>query len=106
MTLEEFQAKHGEAFAYILSNPAFSAGMIFLTIDVMNTIKRLTDEQITSNSVVLLADLRGRLLHETALFTLAVPPEPQGKTELREDYPNAVDEQAEEFLRSNPPPSE
>lgn len=104
-TLEEFQKTHGEAFAHILQNPAFNAGMIHLSIGLMNTIKRLTDDQITNNAVVILSDLRGRLLHETALFTLALPPEPEGKHELQEEYPVAVEEQFAEFQRSHPKPN-
>lgn len=101
-TLEEFQNLHGEAFAHILANPAFNAGMIHLSIDLMNSIKRLSDEQITNNAVVILSDLRGRLLHETAFYTLALTPEPAGKTDLQEEYPLAIDEEFEKFTRNQP----
>lgn len=102
--LEEFQAKHGEAFSSILNNPAFSAGMIFLSIQLTQRIKMLEDHEITQNSVTLLADFRGRLRHESDLISLAVPPEPVGKNDLMENYPNSVEEQFEEHQRNNPPP--
>lgn len=104
-TLEEFQHLHGEAFAHILANPAFNAGMIHLSIDLMNTIKRLSDAEITSNAVVILSDLRGRLLHETAFYTLALAPEPAGKTDLQEEYPLAIDEEFEKFTSNHPKPN-
>lgn len=104
-SLEEFQQLHGEAFAHILANPAFNAGMIHLSIEMTNAIKRLTDAEIAVNSVVILSDFRGRLLHQASLFSLAVPPEPSGKGDPVEEYVNAEDEFFKEHQRSNPAPA-
>lgn len=105
MNLEEFQALHGEAFAHILNNPAFSAGMIHLTIATTNRLKNLTDQEIRDNAAVILSDLRGRLRHEAELIALAVPPEPNGLGDPMEDYPDGIEEHFKETQRNKPVPT-
>lgn len=102
MTTEEFQAQYGEDFARILNSPAFSAGMIHLTIAVTNRVKNLSDEEIQRNSVTILSDLRGRLRHESELIALAIPPEPSIAGDIREEYVDAINEQFAEHQRNNP----
>lgn len=102
--LEEFQQLHGPAMAAILANPAFSAGMIHTTIEAMVKIKNLTDMDITANAVVILADLRGRLLHEASLFALGVPAEVVPEGDPLEDYPDAVEEHFLIEQQRNAPP--
>lgn len=97
--LEEFQKKHGRAWAKIIELPSFNAGMVHLSIQAMETIKRLSDQEIKDNSAIILADLRGRLRHETELFSLPVLIEPEVTDDVREDYPNSIDEHFAEHQR-------
>ncbi len=96
-----FQHSHGEAWAKIIQSEAFSAGMIHLSVKALNDIRLLTDEQITGNSVVILANLRGMLRHESQLFDLPIVQEDTGIPDLPTEYPDQIDELFEEHQRLN-----
>lgn len=70
MTREDFQKDHGKQWAQIVRAPSFQQGMVFLSIQELERIKNLTDEQISTNAVTILSDLRGRLRHEAELMSL------------------------------------
>ncbi len=103
--LEEFQKTHGPQWAKILRMSSFNAGMIYLSVQLMERIRGLSDDEISRNSVVLLSDLRGRLLHESELISLPVPEEPIGTGDIQENYPDAVEELWKETQRQNNQPT-
>lgn len=100
--LEEFQQAHGQQWALILQNPAFSAGMLHLNIQLIEYIKNLSNEQIRNDAPVILADIRGKLLHEHALFSLPIIEPPVVTGEVATEYPNSVDENFDEIERRKP----
>lgn len=103
--IDEFLQKHGAEFSRILRNPSFNAGMILLTLRVMDGIKNLTDDEITRNSLVILSDIRGRLRHETEILSLPVPPEEIDLNEVQEEYVDQIAENFQETQRSAEPPA-
>ncbi len=102
---EDFKKAHGLAWAKILNMRSFTAGMIHLNISMMEEIKHLSDDDITRNSVTILAGLRGRLLHEAALLSLPIMEEESTAqvTELQPEYVVAVDENFKEHQRQTGP---
>lgn len=97
--LQEFQKTHGQQWARIVGMSSFNAGMVHLSIQALDKIRGLTDDEITKNSVTILSDLRGRLQHEHALFSLPVPEEESPTGDIKEDYVDAVDEAFAEHQR-------
>lgn len=101
MTLEEFQDLHGAQFGQVLKLPSFNAALVFLSLQVCEGIKLLTDDQIRDNAVIVLSDLRGRLRHEFELLSLPVPQ--QAPTEqLTEEYVDPAKEAFEQFQKNHP----
>lgn len=100
--LEEFQQAHGQQWALILQNPAFSAGMIFLSIRTIEGIKNISDDEIERNSKIILADLRGRLRHEAEQFALSIRVEPMTTGEPTTEYPDSVEENFAEMELRKP----
>lgn len=103
--LDEFLQKHGAEFSKILRNPSFNAGMILLTLRVMEGVKNLSDDEITRNSLVILSDIRGRLRHETEILSLPTPPEELDVNEVQEEYVDQITENFQESQRTGEPPS-
>lgn len=96
---EQFQKQHGREWASIINQPSFNAGMVHLSVEALDRIRRLTDEEIRENSIIILSDLRGRLWHETELLSLPVIIEAAPTGDIAEEYPNSVDELYQEQLR-------
>ncbi len=99
MTIQEFHKKHGPAWARIANISSFTEGLIFLSLQHTEQIKQLTDEQITSNSVMILAELRGRLRFEAELMALPTMEESVPTPVLREDYVDSEQEAFTEYER-------
>lgn len=97
---EEFQKTHGLQWAKIVNMSSFNAGLIALNMDALDVIRNLTDDQITKNSVTILAALRGRLQHESELFGLPIMTEEPSTGDIREKYPDQIDEAWEETQRA------
>lgn len=100
---EEFKTAHGRQWAKIVGLSSFNAGMIHLSIQALDTIRNLSDDQITKNSVTILSDLRGRLRHESELFALPVIEEDVPTGDIREDYPDQIEEAFKEHKRATQP---
>lgn len=97
MTRDDFQKAHGLQWAKIIGMRSFSEGMVLLSIELMENIKNLSDQQIREDASIILADLRGRLQHESALFDLPVIHEQSASGEIQTEY---VD-QEEEFHKQH-----
>lgn len=101
MTIEEFQDLHGAQFGQVLRLPSFNAALVFLSLQVCESIKLLNDDQIRENAPIILADLRGRLRHEHELVSLPIPQE-QPNQNLQEEYVDQVKEHFEQFEKNHP----
>lgn len=97
---EEFQKTHGLQWAKIVNMSSFNAGLIALNMDALDVIRNLTDDQITKNSVTILAALRGRLQHESELFGLPIMTEEPATGDIREEYVDQIDEAFAESERA------
>ncbi len=97
--LEEFQKSHGRQWAKIIGMSSFNAGMIHLKIQAMEQIRTLSDDEITRNAVTILSGLRGLLQHEFQLFGLPVITDDEPLADLREEYPEQINEAFEEQQR-------
>lgn len=103
MTRAEFQAGHGEQWAAITGNPAFFAAMQVVSAEKLQSISKLTDEQIKEHGTAILADFRGHLGVENALIELAVavsdqtpfdlPAETYGSTTNTETFGPVIESQ-------------
>ena len=102
MTREDYQQLHGQQMAQILRLPAFTQGLVLLSLEITTGITNLGDEQIKENAMLILADYRGRLRNSMNLLTLPVPEETTPVENLTEVYPDRVDEAFEQFTKSHP----
>lgn len=100
--LQEFQNQHGQAWGEIVNSPAFTAAMMLLNAEKMAFIAALTPADIESSGKLILADLVGHLRHENDLAGLPTKEE-FVFAEVKEDYPNPIDELPDE---SSPAPAQ
>lgn len=93
---EHFQTTHGPEWAGIVGSAAFTAALLLVNAETVQSVAKLTDDQIQAQGQIILADLRGRLAHENALIDLSVI-HPDLTNDLpASTYPNPEDEAAEE----------
>ncbi len=103
--LTDFQKEYGQAWAEITNSPAFSAAMLLLNMEKINAIAAMTPEDIKAKGELVLADFVGHLNHENGLATLAARTE-FVFTEVRESYPEPIEEHAAELRGDMTPPDE
>lgn len=100
--IERFQSEFGARWASIAADPAFNSALLVCNSEAISRIASLTDEEIELHGKLILADLRGMLRHEEALFTLAERKE-LNPAELGEpNYPPPEDD----LELDNPAPDE
>lgn len=98
MTKAEFHEAHGAEWAEFTSRPSFFAAMQLVSANKLESISKLTDEQISEHGKEILADFRGHINVENALIDLAVsspentfdmPPETYGANTPLVDDPES-----------------
>lgn len=68
--LEAFQKKHGKELVKVLQSPALTAAMQYIFLRKIETVSRLSDNDIAEHSREILGDLRGFFGYEQSLMTL------------------------------------
>lgn len=94
MELKDFQSKHGPAWARIINSDAYQDASILLSINKLNYIQTMSNEDITTHGAIILADLRGHLQHEFGLNSLLKLVEGESN-EPTTEYGNQLEEAAE-----------
>lgn len=99
MTIEEFHERHGAKWARIINLPSFNDGLIFVSLQHTQRLLNLTDAEITTNAVMILSEIRGRLRMQAEIMALPTLEEPTQEAPLTEEYPNSEEEAWAEMQR-------
>lgn len=92
MDKDSFQSQHGAAWQSIISNPAYFAALQFCDNESLDTLAKLTPEEIRDNGPVRLAEFVGRLKLQNQLIQLSVPELPAQDQFPPETYADPTDE--------------
>jgi hypothetical protein len=96
--LETFQNQFGRDWAELVGTPAFSAALALAHSERIQKITILTDDEIAMRGQIILADLRGHLLYESALLGLHEKKEFVFQSLGEEEYPDPIKEAREENI--------
>lgn len=94
--LEQFLAQHGTEWTQIVNGRAWPAAMTLASVEKLERIAQLSDEDIRINGQIILADFRGHLQHENALSDLPTRKEFKFGGMPAETYPDPETEAYEE----------
>lgn len=105
-SLKQFQQIHGGAWEKTVLSECFAAAVSLATAEKIEKITALSDDEIAMRGPIILADLRGHLLYETALLGLHDRKELVFSQLGPEEYPDPIEEALEEERFSGEPPDD
>lgn len=104
MQRTDFLKANGGEWVSIIQSRSFMDGMTLLSLERLEKIRSLSNQEIKDDAVIILSELRGALQHEADLFNLAQPPEEQAEDPTAPEYVDSIQENWEERQRLNQQP--